>query len=148
MGFEPSARASELTGRAAEFIRTEIEPVEAELHAAIRASGDPWQPQPVMKQLQAKGHKLELYDLFEQPPTEAEIREWLRISGLGIRAFFNTSGEVYREMNLKDKLPGMSEDEQIRLLASNGRLVKRPVVTDGRKLTVGWKEGVFGEVWG
>jgi arsenate reductase len=101
-----------------------------------------------LKFLQAKGHELKLQDLFGQPPTEEEIRDWLRISGLGIRAFFNTSGEVYREMKLKDKLPEMSEDEQIRLLASNGRLVKRPVVTDGRKLTVGWKEDVFEETWG
>jgi len=101
-----------------------------------------------LKFLREKGREFELQDLFEQPPTEAEIREWLRMSGLGPRAFFNTSGEVYRELNLKDKLPGMSEDEQIRLLASNGRLVKRPVVTDGRKLTVGLKEDVFGEVWG
>lgn len=101
-----------------------------------------------LKFLQAKGHELKLQDLFEQPPSEEEIRDWLRVSGLGVRAFFNTSGEVYREMNLKEKLPKMSEDEQIRLLASNGRLVKRPVVTDGRKLTVGWKEEVFGEIWG
>jgi arsenate reductase len=101
-----------------------------------------------LKFLQAKGHALDLQNLYEQPPTEAEIREWLRVSGLGPRAFFNTSGEVYRELNLKEKLPGMSEDEQIRLLASNGRLVKRPVVTDGRKLTVGWKEDAFEANWG
>lgn len=101
-----------------------------------------------LKFLRAKGRRLELKDLYEQAPTEDEIREWLRISGLEARAFFNTSGEVYREMKLKDRLPAMSEDEKIRLLASNGRLVKRPVVTDGRKLTVGWKEDVFEANWG
>ena len=101
-----------------------------------------------LKFLQAKGRELELQDLYEKAPTEEEIREWLRLSGLKARAFFNTSGEVYREMKLKDKLPEMSEDEQIRLLASNGRLVKRPVVTDGRKLTVGWKEDAFEANWG
>ncbi|WP_405070122.1 acyl-CoA dehydrogenase family protein [Kribbella sp. NBC_01510] len=69
MGFEPSARATELIGRAAEFIRTEIEPVEAELQAAIRAAGDPWQPQPVMKELQAKARKVGLWNLF-LPPAE------------------------------------------------------------------------------
>jgi acyl-CoA dehydrogenase len=69
MGFEPSARASALIGRAAEFIRTEIEPVEAELHAAIRAAGDPWQPQPVMKELQAKAREEGLWNLF-LPPAE------------------------------------------------------------------------------
>ncbi len=69
MGFEPSARATELIGRVAEFIRTEIEPVEAELQAAIRAAGDPWQPQPVMKELQAKARKVGLWNLF-LPPAE------------------------------------------------------------------------------
>jgi acyl-CoA dehydrogenase len=69
MGFEPSARATELIGRVAEFIRTEIEPVEAELQAAIRAAGDPWQPQPVMKELQAKARKEGLWNLF-LPPAE------------------------------------------------------------------------------
>ena len=69
MGFEPSARATELIGRAAEFIRTEIEPVEAELQAAIRAAGDPWQPQPVMKELQTKARKEGLWNLF-LPPAE------------------------------------------------------------------------------
>jgi acyl-CoA dehydrogenase len=69
MGFEPSARASALIDRAAEFIRTEIEPVEAELHAAIRAAGDPWQPQPVMKELQAKAREKGLWNLF-LPPAE------------------------------------------------------------------------------
>ncbi|HET6988889.1 MAG TPA: acyl-CoA dehydrogenase family protein, partial [Kribbella sp.] len=69
MGFEPSARAGELIGRVAEFIRTEIEPVEAELHAAIAAADDPWQPQPVMKELQAKARKAGLWNLF-LPPAE------------------------------------------------------------------------------
>ena len=69
MGFEPSARASELIGRVAEFIRTEIEPAEGELHAAIRAAVDPWQPQPVMKELQAKAREEGLWNLF-LPPAE------------------------------------------------------------------------------
>jgi len=69
MGFEPSARANELIGRVAEFIRTEIEPAEGELHAAIRAAVDPWQPQPVMKELQAKARKEGLWNLF-LPPAE------------------------------------------------------------------------------
>jgi acyl-CoA dehydrogenase len=69
MGFEPSARASALIGRVAEFIRTEIEPVEADLQAAIRAAGDAWQPQPVMKELQAKARAVGLWNLF-LPPAE------------------------------------------------------------------------------
>ncbi|WP_406049771.1 acyl-CoA dehydrogenase family protein [Kribbella sp. NBC_00889] len=69
MGFEPSARASELIGRVAEFIRTEIEPVEAELQAATRAAADPWQPQPAFAELQAKARKQGLWNLF-LPPAE------------------------------------------------------------------------------
>ncbi|TCC56153.1 acyl-CoA dehydrogenase [Kribbella pittospori] len=69
MGFEPSARASELIGRVAEFIRTEIEPVEAELQAATQAAADPWQPQPVFAELQAKARKQGLWNLF-LPPAE------------------------------------------------------------------------------
>jgi acyl-CoA dehydrogenase len=69
MGFEPSARAQELIGRVEEFIRTEIDPVEAEVHAGIRAAEDPWQPLPVMKELQAKARKQGLWNLF-LPPAE------------------------------------------------------------------------------
>lgn len=101
-----------------------------------------------IKWLQARGYTLDQHDLFEQPPSEREIRDWLRISGRELKAFFNTSGEVYKEQNLKDKLPSMSEDEKIALLASNGRLVKRPVVTDGTRLTVGFKEDEYERVWG
>ncbi|EXX85920.1 hypothetical protein BG53_01305 [Paenibacillus darwinianus] len=101
-----------------------------------------------IKKLQAMDRELELQDLFEQPASEAEIREWLRLSGLELKKFFNTSGEVYKEQNLKDKLPGMNEEERIATLAANGRLVKRPIVTDGKSLTVGYKEAEFERVWG
>ncbi|MFF0266014.1 acyl-CoA dehydrogenase family protein [Kribbella sp. NPDC004536] len=69
MGFEPSARAQDLIGRVDTFLRTEIEPVEAELHDAIRAAGDPWQPQPIVKDLQAKAREAGLWNLF-LPPAE------------------------------------------------------------------------------
>ncbi|MGZ0149879.1 acyl-CoA dehydrogenase family protein [Kribbella sp. WER1] len=69
MGFEPSARAQDLIGRVESFLRTEIEPAEAELHSAIRAAGDPWQPQPIMKDLQAKARAAGLWNLF-LPPAE------------------------------------------------------------------------------
>lgn len=101
-----------------------------------------------VKRLQALGYTLELHDLFEQPASESEIREWLRISGKELKAFFNTSGEVYKEQKLKDKLPAMTLDERIAVLASNGRLVKRPVVTDGTVLTVGFKDDEYERVWG
>ncbi|PZD95148.1 arsenate reductase family protein [Paenibacillus sambharensis] len=100
-----------------------------------------------LKWLEARGFELELQNLFEQAPTEGEIREWLELSGLDVKKFFNTSGEVYKEQQLKDKLPGMTQEEKVAALAANGRLVKRPVVTDGSRLTVGFKEAEFEQVW-
>jgi len=104
-----------------------------------------------LKKLRALGYedgRLELQDLFEQPSAEADVRGWLSASGLPLKKFFNVSGEVYKEMNLKDRLAGMSEEEQIALLASNGRLVKRPIVTDGSRITVGYKADEYDRVWG
>ena len=77
----------------------------------------------------------------EQNPTAEELSGWQEKSGLELKKFFNTSGMLYREMELKDKLPGMSEEEQLRLLATDGMLVKRPLVIleDGRVLT-GFRE--------
>ncbi|WP_127584160.1 arsenate reductase family protein [Paenibacillus koleovorans] len=104
-----------------------------------------------MKSLQRKGVEAKLFDMFETAPPQERIREWMAASGLPLKKLFNTSGEVYKEMNLKDKLGDMSEDEQIALLASNGRLVKRPIVVDSRrkkKITVGFKEEEYERVWG
>ncbi len=73
-------------------------------------------------------------------PTYDELKKWHEKSGLPLKRFFNTSGMLYKEMKLKDKLPDMSEDEQLQLLATNGMLVKRPlVVAEGFVLT-GFKE--------
>ncbi|MDO7907390.1 arsenate reductase family protein [Paenibacillus sp. JX-17] len=100
-----------------------------------------------VKWLQSQGHELELTEIFENPPGKEKLAEMISSSGLDIKKFFNTSGEVYKEMKLKDKLPGMTEDEQLSLLASNGRLIKRPIVTDGSRVTVGFKEEQFQEIW-
>lgn len=100
-----------------------------------------------VKWLEAQGHELELQAIFDTPPSEAELTVLIQKSGLEVKKFFNTSGEVYKEQQLKDKLPGMSADEQIRLLASNGRLIKRPIVTDGEKVTVGFKEETYEQEW-
>ncbi|MFD0872360.1 arsenate reductase family protein [Paenibacillus residui] len=100
------------------------------------------------KWLEAKGHEITVVNVFEEPPSESEMADLIDGSGLELKKFFNTSGEVYKEMNLKDKLGQMSEEEQIRLLASNGRLIKRPVVTDGSKVTVGFKEDMYSQAWG
>ena len=76
----------------------------------------------------------------EQNPTYEELKQWYAVSGLPLKKFFNTSGLLYKSMNLKDKLPAMSEEEQLRLLATDGMLVKRPIaVKDGLVLT-GFKE--------
>ena len=84
----------------------------------------------------------------EEKPTAAELREWYARSGLPLRRFFNTSGLVYKSMQLKDKLPAMSEEEQLQLLASDGMLVKRPILVDGDTVLVGfrpeeWERALF-----
>ncbi len=83
--------------------------------------------------------------IVEENPSYDELKEWYEKSGLPLKKFFNTSGLLYKEMQLKDKLASMSEDEQLRLLASNGMLVKRPIVLDGEKMLVGFKEAEWEE---
>lgn len=90
--------------------------------------------------LEANGIEFEERPIKEQNPTYEELKEWHAMSGLPLKKFFNTSGLIYKDLGLKDKLPTMSEDEQLQLLATNGMLVKRPlVVGDGFVLT-GFKE--------
>lgn len=98
--------------------------------------------------LEEMGHELALQDLFIDPPTADELAGLIAKSGLPAQRFFNTSGEVYREMNLKDKTREMDDEQKIRLMASNGRLIKRPVVTDGKRVTVGFREDDFRKIWG
>lgn len=101
-----------------------------------------------VKWLKGQDHELTLQHIVEQPPTVEELRELVKHSGLPLKKFFNTSGEVYRELGLKDKLADLSEDEQLALLSGNGMLIKRPVVTDGKQVTVGFQTGQYEEVWG
>lgn len=98
--------------------------------------------------LKGQGFNVALVPIVEEPPSSEELRELVARSGLELKKFFNTSGEVYKAMQLKDKLPTMSEQEQLNLLASNGKLIKRPIVTDGNRATVGFKEEMFAEAWG
>ena len=100
-----------------------------------------------VKSLQNKGNDVLSRDIVEQTPTAGELKEIVAASGLELKKFFNTSGDVYRELGLKDKLAAMSEDEKYALLASNGMLIKRPIVTDGKKVTVGYKEEQYEQVW-
>ncbi len=77
--------------------------------------------------------------IVEDNPTTEELKAWISRSGLPLKKFFNTSGVIYKEMNLKDKLTGMTDDEQIALLASNGKLVKRPLLISDECVLVGFK---------
>ena len=76
----------------------------------------------------------------EQNPTYEELKHWHQVSGLPLKRFFNTSGLLYKSLGLKDKLPTMTEEEQLRLLATDGMLVKRPVVVKGDVVFTGFKE--------
>ena len=78
--------------------------------------------------------------IVEENPTYEELKEWYSESGLPLKKFFNTSGMLYKEMQLKDKLPTMSEEEQLKLLATNGMLVKRPLIVNGNIILTGFKE--------
>ena len=90
--------------------------------------------------LEANGVAFEERPIKEQNPTYEELKAWHAMSGMPLKKFFNTSGLIYKELGLKDKLPTMSEDEQLQLLATNGMLVKRPlVIGDGFVLT-GFRE--------
>lgn len=77
--------------------------------------------------------------IVEDRPTVEELKTWISRSGLPVKKFFNTSGLVYKELKLSRKLPSMSEGEQIELLATNGKLVKRPLVVTDRLVLVGFK---------
>lgn len=92
------------------------------------------------KWLEDKGVSVSVRDIKGDNPTEAELREWHEKSGLPLKRFFNTSGLKYKELGLKDKLPAMSEDEQYAILATDGMLVKRPLLVDEDKVLVGFKE--------
>lgn len=92
------------------------------------------------KWLLAKDLVFEERDIKENNPTIEELKEWHKKSGLPLKKFFNTSGQLYRELKLKDKLPTMSEDEQYSLLASDGMLVKRPILIGDGFVLLGFKE--------
>ena len=92
------------------------------------------------KWLEDKGVDLKIRHIVEDNPTADELREWHRKSGLPLKRFFNTSGQVYRQGNIKDRLPDMSEEEQYALLAGNGMLVKRPILIGEDFVLVGFRE--------
>lgn len=83
--------------------------------------------------------------IVEENPTYEELKEWYERSGKPLKRFFNTSGILYKEMQLKDKIPAMSEEEQLKLLATNGMLVKRPLIVADDFILIGFKEAEWTE---
>ena len=101
--------------------------------------------QKALKWLEAHGIAFEERAIVEENPTYEELKEWHAMSGVPLKKFFNTSGLLYKSMQLKDKLPEMSEEEQLNLLATDGMLVKRPLVVDGDNVLTGFKEAEWAE---
>ena len=96
--------------------------------------------QKAKKWLDENGFQYQDRHIKEQNPTLEELKEWYEKSGLPLKRFFNTSGLLYKSMNLKDKLPSMSEEEQLALLASDGMLVKRPIIVCDNLILTGFRE--------
>ena len=99
------------------------------------------------KWLDAHQLSYEEVHIVEQPPTREELQAFYQKSGLELKKFFNTSGLKYRELGIKDKMKSATEDELLDLLASDGMLIKRPIVTNGERVTVGFKEEEYEKMW-
>ena len=84
-----------------------------------------------------------LRDIKTEKPSLEELTAWYKASGLPLKRFYNTSGKLYKELNLKDKIPTMSEEEQLELLASDGMLVKRPILVKGEDVLIGFKQAEY-----
>lgn len=100
------------------------------------------------KWLKTNGVEYIYRPIKEENPSKAELVEWLSKSGLPVNKFFNTSGLLYKEYNMKEKLKSLSEDELLDILASNGLIVKRPVLIAGDKVLVGFKEDQWKNLFG
>lgn len=98
------------------------------------------------KFLKEKGIDFEDRHIAENKPTAEELKAWFEKSGLEIKKFFNTSGKLYKEMNLKDKVKDMSVEECIELLSTNGMLIKRPILVTKDKVLVGFKEEEYSSI--
>lgn len=101
--------------------------------------------QKAQKWLDSNNTKYEVRNIKEDNPKYEELKEWFEKSGLPLKRFFNTSGMMYKELRLKNKLPDMSEEEQLRLLATDGMLVKRPLLIGENFVVTGFKESEWAE---
>ncbi|WP_088006509.1 arsenate reductase family protein [Indiicoccus explosivorum] len=99
------------------------------------------------KWLEENGIPYNEIDIVKSVPGRGEIRTYWKNSGLELKKLFNTSGVKYRELGLKDRLPELDEEEQLTLLASDGKLLKRPIAADGKGATFGFKETVYEKTW-
>ena len=99
-----------------------------------------------IKDLEAKKIKFEVIDITENPPSKKVLKSAIKAKGL--QKVFNTSGVQYRELRIKDKIKSMTEAQAIDLLASNGRLIKRPIVVDKDKITIGFNADEYKQIWG
>ncbi|MFJ5770233.1 arsenate reductase family protein [Psychrobacillus sp. NPDC093180] len=99
------------------------------------------------KWLKDKDVEFTYHHIVEDPPTKELVKEILEKTNIELKKLFNTSGTKYRELQLKEKLPNMTEAEQIETLVFDGMLVKRPLVFDGKQLTLGFKEEEFEQIW-
>ena len=104
--------------------------------------------QKARKWLDAQGVTYDARHIVEDNPSADELRRWHELSGLPLKRFFNTSGMLYRELELSKKLPAMDEAAQYDLLATNGMLVKRPLLVTGAAAVPGFKEGIWAEALG
>lgn len=96
--------------------------------------------QKAKKWLNSNNIKFEDRHIVEERPTEEELKKWIALSGMELRKWFNTSGLKYKELNLKEKLSNMTDEEKIKILASDGMLVKRPILVGDNFVLVGFKE--------
>lgn len=102
--------------------------------------------QKAKKWLDDNGIEYESRHIKEQNPTYDELKKWYEQSGLPLKNFFNTSGLLYKSMELKDKLPNMTEEEQLVLLSTDGMLVKRPIIVSGSTVLTGFREKEWSDV--
>lgn len=101
--------------------------------------------QKAVKWLDDNGYSYEIRNIKEENPTEDELKKWFKTSGFPLKKFFNTSGLLYKSLGLKDKLPPMSEEEQLKLLSTDGMLVKRPILIDGDLVLTGFRQAEWEE---
>lgn len=99
------------------------------------------------KNLESRGVAFRFVDITTNPPTSAELAVMQKMSGLPAKKFFNTTGVVYREQNIKEKITGLCDKEIFEMLSLDGKLIKRPLVSDGNHATVGFSAEIFNQFW-